>query len=64
MTELNLSNIIKTEGALLHKRWLAHFPRQISSGEVVRMWKKRLAVVFQILVYLAVILYAMTIDAC
>ena len=51
--------------ALLHKRRLAHFPPcKFQTEEVVRMWKKRVAVILQILVYLAVILYAMTIDAC
>lgn len=49
----------------MYKRWLAHFPHsKFHMGEVVRMWKKRIVAILQILVYLAVILYVMTIDAC
>lgn len=33
-------------------------------GEVVRMWKKRIAAVLQVLAYMALILYVMTIDVC
>ena len=47
------------------KRRLAHFPPcKFQSEEVVRMWKKRIVAVLQILVYLAVLLYVMTIDVC
>lgn len=38
--------------------------KQIPAEEVVRMWKKRIVAVLQILAYLAIILYVMTIDAC
>ena len=39
-------------------------PCEVQRGEVVRMRKKRIVAVLQVLVYMALILYVMTIDVC